>query len=318
MGLKVSVVTPVYNGERFLAEALQSVLDQTYQNWELVLLDNNSSDATAQIAQSFCERDSRIKIFTNDATVSVIDNHNLVVQHMSPDADLCKVLHADDTLEPQALERMVALADAHPTVGVIGAWSEWGGRIMSRIEPDGQACFSGEDIARRTLMGEIYPFLSPSSLLIRNSVLAARPQFYQSNWLHADVDAMYSMLKNTDFGLVHETLVHVRRHDESVTNSTAKPMNTLLASNLELLAHHGPIFLKPDELAQRFDTQLDRYYTVLGRCLVEGRSAEFWAFHRRALAAAGFPLSRLRLSGVVLADLILRPRRFFRALRKRR
>ena len=237
--LKISVVTPVYNGERFLACALESVLAQTYQNWELVLLDNNSSDNTAAIAAEFAARDSRVRLFKNEETVDVIANHNIVVKHMSADAVWCKVLHADDVLEPTCLERMAEVAEEHPSAGVIGAWAQWGDRVMSRIEPVSQSLLTGAEIGAKALMGETYPFLSPSCLMIRNDLLLARPAFYEPGHLHADVDAAYALLKQCDFGIAQELLVHIRRHDDSVTSAAAKPMNTLHASNIELLAIHS-------------------------------------------------------------------------------
>ncbi len=315
--LKISVVTPVYNGERFLAEALESVLAQTWQNWELVLLDNNSSDNTASIAADFAKRDSRVRLFRNEETVDVITNHNIVVRYMSPDASYCKVLHADDTLEPTCLERMAEIAMAHPGAGIIGAWTQWGDRVMSRIEPHSQTLFSGAEIGKQALMGECYPFLSPSCLMIRNDLLLARPAFYEPGHLHADVDAAYALLKHCDFGIAQELLVTIRRHDDSVTSASAKPMNTLLASNIELLALHGPHYLTPGQLERRFRERLDRYYLVLARAFVEGQSEAFWRLHADAMAAAGRPLSRGRLYRRVLRDTLVQPRGTLHRLRKR-
>ena len=79
----VSVVTPVYNGEAFIAQCLQSVLDQTYANWELVVVDNCSSDKTPQIIAEFAAKDERVKIFTNPHTVGALENHNIAVGHVA-------------------------------------------------------------------------------------------------------------------------------------------------------------------------------------------------------------------------------------------
>ncbi len=61
----VSIVTPVYNGEKFLAEAIESVLGQTYPNWEYTIVENCSIDHTLEIAQSYAIKDKRIRIYEN-------------------------------------------------------------------------------------------------------------------------------------------------------------------------------------------------------------------------------------------------------------
>ena len=63
MPARVSVVMPVYNGERFLAEAIASVLGQTFSDFELIIVDDASTDASADIAQEFAGRDSRIRLY---------------------------------------------------------------------------------------------------------------------------------------------------------------------------------------------------------------------------------------------------------------
>ena len=64
----VSVVTPVYNGERFLRECIESVLAQTYQHWDYTIVDNSSTDQTSEIAREYAARDSRIRVLRNAET----------------------------------------------------------------------------------------------------------------------------------------------------------------------------------------------------------------------------------------------------------
>ena len=72
----VSVLTPVYNGEAYLTECIESVLSQTYQNFEYLIVNNNSTDGTLQIAQHYASLDKRIRIHSNDELLDVISNHN--------------------------------------------------------------------------------------------------------------------------------------------------------------------------------------------------------------------------------------------------
>jgi glycosyltransferase involved in cell wall biosynthesis len=72
----VSVVTPVYNGETYLAECIESVLAQTYSNWDYLILNNCSTDGTLGIAEEYARRDKRIRIQSNETLLPIIANHN--------------------------------------------------------------------------------------------------------------------------------------------------------------------------------------------------------------------------------------------------
>src|SRR5262245_52267426 len=96
----VSVVTPVYNGERYLAECIESVLNQRYNNWEYIIVNNRSTDGTLGIANRYASTDARVRVHTNEAFVDAIGNHNIAVGLISPGSKYCKVLSADDWITP--------------------------------------------------------------------------------------------------------------------------------------------------------------------------------------------------------------------------
>ena len=63
----ISIIMPVYNGERFLSEAIESIIAQTYENWELLAVDDGSTDNSLQIIEAYAEKDGRIKLLKNDS-----------------------------------------------------------------------------------------------------------------------------------------------------------------------------------------------------------------------------------------------------------
>src|SRR5262245_643747 len=116
---RVSVITPVYNGERHLAECIESVLGQTFPDWDYVIVDNCSIDGTREIAERYAAADPRIRYERYDEHVDVIASHNRAFGTLDPESVYCKVVSGDDWLYPECLERMVALADANPQVGFV-------------------------------------------------------------------------------------------------------------------------------------------------------------------------------------------------------
>jgi glycosyltransferase involved in cell wall biosynthesis len=113
----VSVCIPVYNGERYLAETISSVLDQTYRDFELVVLDNASTDNSGRIARSFGDR--RIRVETNATTLPMPENFREAVRLCR--ARLIKLVCADDLLHPRCLEYQVGPMEADPGIAVVAA-----------------------------------------------------------------------------------------------------------------------------------------------------------------------------------------------------
>ena len=118
----VSVVTPVYNTEKYLSECIESVLAQTYENYEYVIVNNCSTDKSFEIAAFYAEKDDRIKLCNNEAFLNIIPNWNQALNQISPQSKYCKIVHADDWLFPECIERMVKLAEANPSVGIVGSY----------------------------------------------------------------------------------------------------------------------------------------------------------------------------------------------------
>src|ERR1700733_10618112 len=161
----VSVVTPVYNEERHLAECIESILNQTYSNWEYTIVDNGSTDGTFEIAQRYAAKDRRIRVHRNERTVEVIPNHNIALRLISPESKYCKVVFGDDWIFPNCLEEMVGLAEAHPSVGIVGAYALEGEKIAWAGLPYPSHVVSGREICRRHLLDDLYVFGSANAVL---------------------------------------------------------------------------------------------------------------------------------------------------------
>lgn len=304
----VSILLPVYNGQQYLQHSIDSVFAQTYDNWQLLCVDNASTDATPEILQQAANSDSRIKVVRNPETVSVIENHNVVATLVPASSKYSKILHADDTLvSPNCLSRMVELCETNPAIGLVSAWTQQGEQVKNQIAPHNRENFSGREIGQRTLRREIYPFLSPSCLMIRSELIRARPQFYNITGLHADLDTWLELLKSSDFGIVQETMVMARDHPDSVTQQSAKPLNTLIAAHLEMLVKHGPDFFTQDEYEATLRQRRDHYLTFLSRAWWSGHSAEFWQYHRTHLASLKLSLKPGELTLKALFHGLSRP-----------
>ena len=149
----VSIVTPVYNNEEYLAECIESVLAQTYQNWDYTIVNNCSTDKSGEVARRYAAKDSRIRVYEGQQFLRAVPNHNLALRQISPKSKYCKIVFADDWIFPQCIEEMVALAEGHPSVGVVGAYGLQEHEIAWSGLPYPSNVVRGRDICRRTISG---------------------------------------------------------------------------------------------------------------------------------------------------------------------
>ena len=88
----VSIVTPLYNNQDYLAECIESVLAQTYQNWDYTIVNNCSTDGSAEIAYQYAARDARIRVYENHEFLRAVCNHNVALRQISPQSKYCKIV----------------------------------------------------------------------------------------------------------------------------------------------------------------------------------------------------------------------------------
>jgi glycosyltransferase involved in cell wall biosynthesis len=313
----VSVVTPVYNGADFLAECMESVLRQTYDNFEYIVVNNCSTDGTLDIALAYARKDSRVRVHSNETFVGVIENHNIAFRQISSNSKYCKVVSADDWLFPDCLAKMTDLAEAHPSVGIIGSyqlsgggshWKNW--RVRWDEIPYPSTVISGREIGRSQFLDSTYVFGTPTSILYRTDLVRAEDSFYPNSTAEADTSACYKYLRNCDFGFVHQVLSYERVHEVRQT-TTSLLRNAYLSSLLSDLITYGPYYMTEVELSKRRRVLLRDYYRFLAVGVVNFRNADFWRYHRKRLKELGYPFSFFALIWAILAktsDLVLNPK----------
>jgi glycosyltransferase involved in cell wall biosynthesis len=297
----VSVLTPVYNGEEFLVECIESVLAQDYDNWEYHILDNCSTDRTAAIAQSYAARDHRIRVTLSTTFVNVAENHNRAFRLVSPESRYCKVVSADDWILPGCVRKMVQFGLAHPTVGIISAYQRSGKRIRWQELPTTVDVLPGREACRLSLLTGVPIFGAPTAFLYRSDLVRGAKPFFPSSQPHADTSACYEALQYCDFGVLHELLSVERVHDEQVSSKIEKVGAGALGF-LEVFGQYGPRFLSAAEYETRKSEVFDRYYRYLGGSILKLEKPEFWRFQRTRLAELGHELDWSRVAAAALKE----------------
>jgi glycosyltransferase involved in cell wall biosynthesis len=279
------------------------VLAQTYANWEYVIVDNCSTDGSLEIAREYARQDARIRIHTNDQFLSQKQNWNHALRQISAESEYCKVVHADDWLFPECIAGMVAVAEANPSVGIVGAYRLDEDRVNLDGLPYPSTVIPGRKICRLSLLGGPSVFGSPTSLLIRSDVIRSREAFYEESGVHSDKEACFDVLQDCDFGFVHQVLTFTRRHNESLTSFVHR-FNTRRLANFVIFLQYGPVYLTEEEYEARLKQLLEHYYRFLATGIFELKGKEFWNYHRDELKNLGYPLSATRLIRALFLELL--------------
>jgi glycosyltransferase involved in cell wall biosynthesis len=311
----VSVVTPVYNGEAFLGECIESVLAQEYDNWDYTIINNCSTDGTLAIAEGYARRDSRLRVVTNSAFVNALENYNNAFRQVSARAAFCKVVSADDWLMPSALAKMVRLAAAHPTVGIVGSLQQSGPRVRWTGLPEDVSVLSGREACRLGLLRGVHVFGTPTSVLYRADLVRRTESFFPHSESHADTSACYAILRGCEFGFIHEVLSAERVHEGQIS-ARSRLFGTDYYAYLQILLSYGSDYLSEMELVQRREEILTDYYRMLGSGALKAKKREFWKFHHTKLNELGYRLDGRRILVEALRELATEARNPVTALRK--
>ena len=292
----VSVVTPFYNTADYLRECIESVLSQTYSNFEYILVDNQSTDGSATIAAEYAAKDKRVRVVRNEKFVGQVPNYNGALLHVASDAQYVKMVQADDCIFPECLERMVAVGEANPTAAIISSYYLTGSHICGSGIDWPVECIPGKTASRLHLLHGTFLFGTPTTLMYRADLVRSRRPFYSETSLHEDTELCHEVLAHSDLGFVHQVLSFNRVGNSGILTSV-ESFNWQLLDFYITLQKCGRFSLTPQELEDRLRTVRTEYRRLLGESTLFGRSGDFWAYHEKGLMTVGEKLpSRLSLA----------------------
>jgi glycosyltransferase involved in cell wall biosynthesis len=213
--MRVSVVIPVHNGEKYLAQAIDSVLAQTHRDLELLVIDDGSTDGSRAVMDRYARYDARIRILSQaNRGVSAAGNLGFAEAR----GEWVARLDADDIFLPEKLERQIAFIKRNPDVrivGTLGYFINCAGKTLGLVNTDGP--FTRVQFEQMAARGEPVFFVHSSTLMHRKAVLEIggyREQFVQAE----DIDLWLRMAeKGHLLQKMPEPLILYRLHGESLT-----------------------------------------------------------------------------------------------------
>ncbi len=305
-----AIVTPVYNGAAFLAECMACVQAQTYANLVHVVLDNGSSDGTAEIIAHYAHG-ARVPVIAarNDTTIPPTPNWNKALSLMPAETEYFRVLPADDLISPDFVERMAAAFERDPDIGIVGA-RERQGSVLEKYEwPPGEV-FDGRELVAATFLGTA--LTGATHCMFRRRFYDQRaPDFYDATVTTGDdVDVMLAVMSQSKAGYVREPVAFTRIHAESISAQAHRRKRLDMAEWRVFLHRYGRAGL--GERAAEIERTFRRYYVrKLLRWGLVDRNMALFREHVRMLEGANAKLTWLDFADAIadwpLKNLGLRP-----------
>jgi glycosyltransferase involved in cell wall biosynthesis len=204
---RVTVLMPAYNCEEYVRDAIDSILNQSFTDFEFLIINDGSTDKTKEIVISY--HDTRIRYMENEFNIGIVATLNKGAELAR--GELIARMDADDVSLPKRLKLQVEFMDNNPEVGVVGTWArliDKKGSILGRV-----CKASGKVLEARYWMPS--PIIHPSAVIRRPLLLA---NLYRPHaWHSEDYDLWLRMVKSARINNVQRFLLFYRVHPESVS-----------------------------------------------------------------------------------------------------
>ena len=206
--IPLSVILPVYNSELYIRESIQSILNQSFSDFELIVLNDGSTDKSEKVILEF--QDQRIKYVKNETNLKLIETLNLGLK-LAQGKYIARI-DADDVAFPDRFEKQITFLENNPDYGLVGSFAECFGDtngILKYVEED-------QDIRFALLSHN--PFIH-SSVIFRRSILDEHQLEFRKEQVHVeDYDLWVRILSFTKAKIIPETLIKYRMHENQISS----------------------------------------------------------------------------------------------------
>ena len=255
---KISILTTVYNREKYLTACIDSVLASSYQDWELIIVDDVSTDTSLAIAKSYEKKDARIKVYVNEKNLGDYPNRNKAASYAK--GKYIKYLDADDLIYPRGLEVMVHTMEQFPEAAL--GISQ---KVVEDVKPYPFVMQPKETFRREFLMRGVLG-LGPTGTIIRRDVFETLGGFTGTRYI-GDTEMWYKIALTYPVVKMEDELIFWRQHDDQeitkgqdsffyLENAFKLKLNTLQKKELPLEALERQMALK--KLTHRFSRNIVR------------------------------------------------------------
>lgn len=228
--IKVSVITPAYNAGKYIRETIESILNQTFSEFEFIIIDDCSTDNTWEIIHEYEKRDSRIRAIKNETNLGIAGNRNKGIRLAQGEYIVWQ--DADDISIPTRIERQLRYMEVHPRVGIVGGFLEF---FSDNGSSSGMRKYCETDSELRKNIFRYSPVAQPAAM-IRKQCLDEVGEYDLRYPPAEDLDMSFRIGKKHEFANIQEVVIRYREHPSSATFTRLKKIEL---STLEIRRQHA-------------------------------------------------------------------------------
>jgi len=219
---EISVVMPVYNSEKYLKESIESVLDQSFDDFEFIIVDDGSVDNSYNIINEYSKKDDRIVILKNERNLGISETRTRGTKHAK--GKYIAIVDADDVCLPSRFEKQYNYLESHNDCGVVGSFIEMFDSDTNKIIGTRKYYENDANLRKRIFL---YCPVAQPACMIRREVFD-KVGYYDSTLVtSADLDMWFRIGTKYKFANIQEILLKYRVHKNSTTTSKIKTMEEI-------------------------------------------------------------------------------------------
>ena len=244
MNPAISVIMSVYNGETYLKEAIESVMNQTFQNWELIIINDCSTDSTSEILADFAAKDERIKVYPNEVNLRLPTSLNKAI--LLCNGKYIARMDADDICLPDRLEKQYKFMEENGDVALSSCRFM---TVKNGVYASGGAGGRCDSEALRAMLLVVNPILHPG--VIAKAEVMKRFSYDTTLTCTEDLELWTRMaMENQKIQILPECLLIYRLHDKQITSTTLERQHTEVLKIEQ--KYYASILQEMDEKMQKF------------------------------------------------------------------
>lgn len=207
----VSILMNCYNSSNYISNAIESVINQTYKNWELIIWDDGSTDETVKVISEF--KDDRIKLFLQKNNLGLRASRIEATKEIN--GELVSILDSDDFFEKEKIFKQVDAFQKNKNISICGTWANFFDE-KKRNYQSFQTNINNFDLKKRLLFINILPH---SSIMYKREV-ALNSGWYSKDYEYSqDYDLTLKLIKNNEIHLIKEFMTNIVQHNNTMSNS---------------------------------------------------------------------------------------------------
>lgn len=277
---RISVIMPIYQGGHFLSKAIDSILNQTYPDFELLFICDDPLDQTLALLNAYAHTDTRVKIHVNEIRLGLVASRNKGCRLAV--GEFLNQMDSDDISDLQRFKKQVEFLDSHPEIGAVGTGSVYvdeSGKVIRKFHTPPLPGVIKWNMFFENILGQ-------STVLIRKELIQKIRYYNERYSVSEDYDLWIRVFAISKISIIPETLLHYRIHKDNISRSAEEQirmfsteinrhlvsyeLKDLSNNDLDLWKHY---FLKEDLTKKEEIEQLGQilkklyYHYITGTCL---------------------------------------------------